>query len=601
VTHSIPAPDGDDVTLEVRRGEMARRFKVAVAATAAVALGLAGCSSPSSNNGSSSNDNSSKISTATSATDPNAKGPAADVAGAKKGGTITILAQATPNTFDPTDIYYVDSNEIGRLLFRTPTQYAIRNGKPVLVPDLTDLGTVSADKLTWTFKMQQGIKYEDGTAVKVEDLAYAIKRSFAHDLFVNGPTYQQQFFKDGDKYKGPYKSGDTYSGVETQGTDTLIIHLAKQFADLPFYMTFPMFTPIPKAKDTKQEYKNHPLATGPYQFDTFAAGSSLTLKKNPNWDPNTDAVRHQYADAWSFKWGGETVKTQQQVLNSAGPDANALQYDELDASLIPQLTGDKKNQLIQGDSPCTYVLALDTRKIPLEVRKAIAKAYPYDQIYKAAGLNNYVAEPASTFMPPSVPGYQKYPPLPDLSGTGTGDAAGAKALLQSAGKLGFELSWYFDNTKPITQQTSQIRADALKAAGFTVKPIGVATADLRTKTSDYGASVNMGQSPAGWCSDWPTGASWYPVLFESHSLADNLSWGMMTDKTLDAKIEAIASLPADQATAKWAALDQEIMGLYVGLPRYYTKMADIAGTNIGGAVADGTMGMPFFPDMFLKS
>jgi peptide/nickel transport system substrate-binding protein len=29
---------------------------------------------------------------------------------------------------------------------------------------------------------------------------------------------------------------------------------------------------------------------------------------------------------------------------------------------------------------------MDTRKIPLEVRKAIAKAYPSDQIWTAAGL-----------------------------------------------------------------------------------------------------------------------------------------------------------------------------------------------------------------------
>ena len=42
---------------------------------------------------------------------------------------------------------------------------------------------MSADKLTWTFKLQSGIKYEDGTAVKAEDLAYAIKRSFAHDVY----------------------------------------------------------------------------------------------------------------------------------------------------------------------------------------------------------------------------------------------------------------------------------------------------------------------------------------------------------------------------------------------------------------------------------
>ena len=581
---------------------MARRFKLAVAATAALAVGLTGCSSPSSNNDNTSNGGSSAgISQQEQSVDKDAKGPAPEIAGSRKGGNITVLAETTPNTFDPTDIYYVDSNEIGKLLFRTPTQFLIRNGKPVLVPDLTDLGTVSADKLTWTFKMQQGIKYENGTDVKVEDLAYAVKRSFAHDVYANGPAYQLSYFKDGDKYKGPYKSGDTYSGVETQGTDTLIIHLAKPFSDLPFYLTFPAFTPIPKASDTKQEYKNHPLATGPYMFDAFTPGSELKLKKNTYWDANTDAARHQYPDTWDFKWGGEHVKSQQQVLASNGPDANALQYDNVDSTLIPQLTGDKKAQLVQGDSPCTIVWQLDTRKIPLEVRKAVAKAYPYQQLFKAAGENDYTAQAASTVLPPSVPGYTKYTPLPDLDGSGSGDPAAAKAMLEAAGKLGFQVSWYYDNTQPIPQQISQIRSQALTAAGFKVTAIGVATADLRTKKSDYDASVNMGQAPAGWCSDWPTGGSWFPVLFETHSITDNTSWGMLSDKALDAEIDQVAQLPTEEATSKWAALDQKIMGMYVALPWYYDKMAVIQGTNVGGAEGDPTMGLPVFMNMFLKS
>ncbi|GAA2604725.1 ABC transporter substrate-binding protein [Paractinoplanes durhamensis] len=580
---------------------MARRFKVAVAATAALAIGLSGCGSPSSKNDTGKADTG-KLQAQQAATDPNAKGPAEEVPGAKKGGTIQIVAQTTPSTLDPTDTYYTDSNEIEKLTFRTPTQYDIRNGQPVLVPDLTDLGTASADKLTWTFKMTGTFKYEDGTDVKVEDLAYAIKRSFAHDVYPNGPAYQLTYFKDGDKYKGPYADGDTYSGVETQGTDTLIIHLAKPFADLPFYLTFPAFTPIPKAKDTKQDYKNHPLSTGPYMFDQYVPGTSLTLKKNPNWDPNTDPARHQYADAWSFKWGGELVTLQQKVLNSAGDDANSLAYDEVDASLIPQLTGDKANQLIKGESPCLYILNMDTRKITdINVRKAIAKAYPYDALSKANGNNDYTAEPASTFLPPGVPGHTKYTPLPDMTGTGAGDPEGAKKLLTDAGKIGFELSWYYDNTKPIPQQISNIRADALTKAGFKVKAIGVATADLRAKVGDYDAPVNIGQSPRGWCSDWPTGSSWLPVLFETKSIAEGQSWGMLQDAALDKKIEDVANLPTDQATAKWAELDQEIMGMYVALPWYYTKMAVVAGTNIGGAVGDATVGMPFFPDMFLKS
>ena len=576
-----------------------RKLTAIVTVAALATLGVAGCGdSKSKDRGS---QDKSEIAQDQMAADPNAKGPAPEVPGARNGGTLTVYSQSTPNTFDPTDTYYTDSNEIGKLLFRTPTQFIIRKGMPVLVPDLTDLGTVSDDKLTWTFKMQSGIKYADGTDVKVEDLAYAIKRSFAHDVFINGPTYQSDYFKDGETYKGPYASGDDYAGVENPDASTLVIHLSKPFGDLPFYMSFPMFTPIPKAKDNRQDYKNNPMATGPYQFDAFTPGTELKLKKNTYWDPNTDAARHQYVDAWDFKWGQDDVKTQQQVLNSAGPDANALNYGDLDASLIPQLTGDKLNQLVQGPSPCTIVVQLDTRKIPLEVRKAIAKAYPSDQIWKAAGLNDYIAEPASTVLPPSVPGYNKYTPVPDLTGTGPGDPAAAKKMLEAAGKLGFELSWYYDNTKPIPQQTTQIRADALKAAGFTVKPIGVTTADLRSKTNDYNSPVNMGQSPAGWCSDWPTGGSWFPTLFRSQSLKDNLSWGMMSDPAIDAEIEAISNLPANEAAVKWGELDKKIMEMYVVIPRYYNKMAILVGTNIGGAEGDGTAGMPNLLNIYLKS
>jgi peptide/nickel transport system substrate-binding protein len=324
------------------------------------------------------------------------------------------------------------------------------------------------------------------------------------------------------------------------------------------------------------------------------------LEKNTNWDPNTDAVRHQYADSWDIKWGGDDVKTQQQVLNSNGPDAAAFNYIDVDASLIPQLTGDKRSQLVQGESPCTYVWQMDTTQIPIEVRKAIAKAWPYDQTWKAAGNNEFVAERASTFMPPSVPGYNKYAPVPDLTGSGAGDPAAAKKMLADAGKTGFTVSWYYDNTKPIPQQVSQVRADALTAAGFKVKPIGVTTADLRTKLADYKAPVNMAQGPRGWCSDWPSGGSWIPVMFKSDAVANLTSWGEMQDKSLDAKIDAVADLPAEESTAKWAPLDEEIMKMYVAIPFYYTKMGVVVGTKIGGAEADPTMGMPFFPNMFVK-
>jgi len=130
-----------------------RRVNKAVAITAAAALAMTACGSPSSNNGQKGG-GSDTVKTDKSAFDPDAKGPAKEISGAKKGGTVTVYQQQTPVTFDPTAIYYTDTGEIAKLMFRTPTQFAVRDGQPVLVPDLTDLGTQSADKLTWTFKVR---------------------------------------------------------------------------------------------------------------------------------------------------------------------------------------------------------------------------------------------------------------------------------------------------------------------------------------------------------------------------------------------------------------------------------------------------------------
>lgn len=577
-------------------------WKRITALAAAGMLAVAACGSPADDSDTPEGQNNENNQAQTKVMDAAAKGPAKEIAGAKQGGIVTSYYETTPSTFDPTDTYYTDGNQIEKLYFRTLTQFDLRDGKPVLVPDLAeDLGTRSADGLSWTFKLKKGIKYQDGSEVKAEDYAYAIKRSFAHDLFSDGPAYQLDFFKDGDKYKGPYgKDGDTYAGVETPDDNTLVIHLRKKFDDMPFYAAFAMFTPIPKAKDTKENYQLKPMATGPYQVASYNPGTELKLTKNPNWDPKTDPVRHQYLDGFDFKWGGDTVKQQQQVLASSGVDANALHYGNIDSTLVPQLNDSNKSQLIQGAGPCTYLITMDSRRIPLEVRKAIATAYPYETIRKVAGLTSLAEPPASTILPASVPGYAKYE-LPGLNGRGDGDAAKAKQMLKDAGKENFELSWYFSNDNPIATRTSQARAQAMEKAGFKVKAIGVPKAQIRKLTGDQNAPVNMLKTPAGWCSDWPSGTSWYQVLFKSDAIAAGNSAGQLQSKELDAEIDRVDALPPEQQVKEWMKLDKTVLEKYLPvLPWYYGNSAFLVGKNVGHAINDPTQGMPEFTSLYLK-
>ncbi|MGC4942161.1 ABC transporter substrate-binding protein [Kribbella sp. DT2] len=582
------------------------QWKRITAVAATVMMAAVACGSPSSNSGAGNNNTGDAGTAQEKATDPTLKGPAPEVEGAKKGGTVTVLSDVTPDTFDPTDIYYTDGNQIAKLMYRSLTQYKLddKDQKPTLVPDLAeDLGTKSADGLTWTFKLKQGIKYMDGTPVKAADYAYAIKRSFAGEIFDAGPKYQTQFFKDGETYKGPFADGDNYAGVETPDESTLIIHLAKKFDDLPYYAAFPMFTPIPKAKDNQKNYQLKPMATGPYMVEQLSPGSQLKLVKNPNWDANSDPVRHQYPDKFDFKFAQDTIKVQRQVLASSGPDASALNYSDLDVSLIPEVKD--QAQIIRGGQPCNQMYTMDSRRIPLEVRKLIAKSYPYDEWRKVAGLSPDSAIPASTILPPAVPGYEKYE-LPGLTGTGKGASDPAiaeevKGALKELGKENFELSWYYQNDDKIATQVNQLRTQVFTAAGFKVKAIGVPKAQIRTLTGKQDAPVNIGKTPAGWCSDWPSGTSWFPVLFRSDAIKLGNSVGQLQVPELDKEIDRVSALGPDEQLKEWSKLDKKILQDYLPvLPLYYTASSFPIGKNLGHVVNDPTQGLPEFTSMYLK-
>ncbi len=178
---------------------------------------------------------------------PDLEAPRAMPDDAAEGGTITVLSAVVPFTLDPTRAYYVDSVAVMNLVTRALTQYVYdpETNDMVLAPDMaTDLGRPNEDNTEWTFTLRDGLKYEDGTDVKAEDVAYAISRSFAIEELPDGPTYQLQFFQDGDTYKGPYKDKAPYKGVVVDGND-ITIKMSQPFPEMDYYASFPLFTPHP--------------------------------------------------------------------------------------------------------------------------------------------------------------------------------------------------------------------------------------------------------------------------------------------------------------------------------------------------------------------
>lgn len=525
---------------------------------------------------------------------PDATGPAPEVEGAKTGGTLQVLSSGAPTTFDPSAQFYQDVNAILNLTTRRLTQYRTNaDGTSELVPDLaTDLGQVSDDGLTWTFTLKDDLKYEDGSPITAEDVAYGIKRSFAVDELPGGPTYQMDYLKDGDKYKGPYQDGEDFAGVEAVDEKTIEIHLRNEWPTLPYFASFTQMSPIPKDKDTKEEYGNKPLATGPYKFEEYQQGAKLVLAKNDQWNADSDPARHQFPDKIEFTFSGDYDAQGQQIAASNGPDQFAMSYSGVPGGVAQQFQGELKDRLATAASPCVSYVSMDTRKIPMEVRKAIAAAWPYDQIRKAAGATELDYSPAISYMSTSVPGFEPEP-SEGLTGEGQGDPEAAKKMLADAGEEGFELSWYYSVDNPVAQKTNAARKQALEAAGFTVKDQGVPRAEIRELIQASDAETNMMMGPAGWCYDWPQGDAVYPAIFLGSVQDSGHSVGFLDEEKVNEEINRIKALPSEEQGPEWTKFDKMLRDEYLpAIPTDEGKATAIFGTKVHNVQIDPNLGMP---------
>jgi peptide/nickel transport system substrate-binding protein len=536
-----------------------------------------------------------------------ASGPVPIPKDAQKGGTLTVMTAGAPTTFDPTQAYYTDSTAIDSdLVLRSLTMYRYnpQTKDMQLIPDLaTNLGTPNSTNTAWTFKIKKGIKYEDGTPVKIEDFAYSVKRSFAIKELPDGPTYQTQFFLDGDKYKGPFTDGLNYNGVTVnKKQNSFTIKMRQPFTDMDYYGSFPIFTPIPQAKDNPQTYGQHPLATGPYKFASYQPGTELKLVKNKYWDPKTDPGRIQAVDGWDFKFGQDETKLLNEIANDQGDAQTTLTYDNMDPATYSKMQSDP-SRVVLGTQPCTFMWYIDMRKVKdIRVRKAIGYAYPYKAAWKAGGeIVGITRVPGTSILPPGTAGRVKY----DVLGNGGAypEPSKAKALLKQAGyKPGqYKIKFLYAKDDTYAVAAEKQEAKGLQQAGFNPQPIASTEETIRTDRTKYNSPINIRSS--GWCSDWPDGGSWFPPQWDGSLVGLN---GMpnianFKEKDMDQLQHHILNdLTPSQAIKAWGQFDKKMETKYYPAVNIgYGGVAMLHGSRVGGMFDDNVRGMPTLAQMYI--
>lgn len=95
-----------------------------------------------------------------------------------------------------------------RFYTRTLVTYDTKPGAASnnLVPDLaTEKAKITDGGKTYSYKLRDGLTWEDGSKLTSKDIKYGISRVWATDVITGGPQYLKNVLDPKGEYKGPYK------------------------------------------------------------------------------------------------------------------------------------------------------------------------------------------------------------------------------------------------------------------------------------------------------------------------------------------------------------------------------------------------------------
>lgn len=313
------------------------------------------------------------------------------------------------------------------------TLFAI-DGKFEPQPQMVESWTVSDDKLIWTFKLRDGLKWHDGTPVTSADVVPSIKRWTDKDALGGLLAKSTKEMKAVDDR--------TFQIVLKEPFGMMTKALAKS-ASVPLFV-------MPKrvAETPVSQQISDTTGSGPFIFkkDEWKAGEKVVYVRNPDYKPR--------AEPPSGLAGGKVAKLDRIEWRSI-PDpqtaVNALMSGEVDMietvahDLLPVLEKDKNVTIVVLDPlGLTYVLRYNWKHPPFnDVRYRRAATLSLNQ---------------KDFLQATIGDPRYYKECKAMFGCGTPleTSAGMQGLLESrfeeSRKLLKELN--YDGTPIVVLQTS---------------------------------------------------------------------------------------------------------------------------------------------------
>ena len=306
--------------------------------------------------------------------------------------TITYSLTADPRAVDPAYFDDGESAVVSCNMYEGLYQYGKTDAKvsPCLAKDLPE---ISDDGLVYTIKLNEGIKFHDGTDFNAEAVKKSIERQLEPNRNSDMPYASFVF--------GEEEAGNGVASVEA--VDDYTVKITMRTASAPFVknlamaLASPIVAPSAIEAATDGQAITNPVGTGPYKFVDWTKGASVTLVANE--------------DYW-----GEAPKTKNlvfKIIAEGNTRLTSLMNGEcdiissVDPSSADQVTSNGF-ELFSEDGMTINYMAFNTETgkcTDQEVRKAVAQAINVEEMVKS--IYGDYATVANSVMPTWMAPYTK--------------------------------------------------------------------------------------------------------------------------------------------------------------------------------------------------
>lgn len=479
------------------------------------------------------------------------------------------IVEDNPDIVDPqctTEYYTVGMNIFDRLV----EVQANDDGTSEIVPSLAKSWTISDDGLTYTFQLEEGVKYSNGADLTASDVLYSIRRMLSYEKALNDDIYDiiegAEAFQNGE--------AEEISGFEQISDYEFSITLTQPYAAFLACLTTPGASILDEetTEAAGDQFGLDPavtIGTGPFIFESWEVNAEMVLVANPDcWSgaPACDGIVMKIVPDES---------TQRMMFENG--EIDLLDLDNAASQMEYFLNNEQyADQIVSGTRVGINYIGLNEKVEALSnvlVRQALQRAVDRQAILNAlyAGRGNV----ENGIFPHGLIGYN--PDLPEIPY----DVEEAKALMAEAGYAdGFSMELCYSS------ESSQTTKDLLEIVAAQWAQIGVQASVVEVDSgsfTDQRAAGELDAYTGEWSADFNDPDNFIYTFFGNLENTETRGLFYSNEEVINRVAAARGIVDEDERVAEYQALEQLlIQEEAVWVPLYSREHLYVVSPRVSG-------------------